>query len=530
MKSFFRRGGKATRLSEFQSLSPASKALKCAFSFGLLSALTLSGSFVSVLAEDRYPLQSIDFVSQGNNTTGILFHTGSHVPYRTILASDSKIVIDVDDVQADQTVKTNFANADNISHVVLQPLSKSTVRLIIRGEHLGNPKVAFKDVSAAGQMNNHYSEGGEDPFAEPKTSVKTSTGFGSAKTPASFESSGDVPVAEPKTEDSLSEEALTHANHDGFDKPAVLDGETASKPVSASETESAFHPAVNKAPEPPMPLNLSESDTLPNLKDIGSAKEASDFFGQLPAFDLNEGLKYGGLGAVIIGFVWFVRRKYISLSRRNQELYYDDSSRGNKRQDFQSLASEFQLGGKPGRNHQKTPSSGGGPIGLRALQSYMPEDDFGADTQQQDFGPALPPFVNNGRKNNASVAPKKQLINQYAQQQANTPPAGRGRQRISDDLLRQEVQRSAEIKRQAEQFIPPPTPQASRQKAASAASVIRKTAASTAPKRPGNLGKNGGALPPNPEVLNFLRSVADLMDKDGKTPVAGKPNPAQRRK
>ena len=56
---------------------------------------------------------------------------------RYTAVSTGKLILDLDKVSAERTIETTFGGAVNVSHVVIQPLSKDKVRLIIRGQGLG---------------------------------------------------------------------------------------------------------------------------------------------------------------------------------------------------------------------------------------------------------------------------------------------------------------------------------------------------------------------------------------------------------
>jgi hypothetical protein len=478
-------------------------------SLGLL-ALSMMATSLPAFAADLFPLQSIDFVSK-DDVTKIYMHTGSIVPYRTVLVSDNKIVMDVDQVKAQDAIKTNFSNADNISHVVLQPLSNQTVRLIIRGEHLKAPSVAFLDLNAPSAQ---YSG-----FSRDEMALEGSEAPPEALRPA---------------------EAPAHRK-DLFDQPAsdtpetgLESSELSGEPTPLSEPQSTggeegFQPAN-------LPVGTPIGETQDHAKPLTQQSEAkSNFFDQLPGGDWTPAISIAGVGLLLLGFGWFIKRKLSSLGQnRNdfgQAMDWADANRGKRNASFADLASTYQQTNPRGGAGKKGLSDG--PIGLGGLKQFIEDDERMAPppppVYPQTAAPRsqagsnlsdvmLPPLP--AKKKAANPMPKQQAVSQYAQQ-ASLPPQGAQKKRITDDVLRQEIQRSAEIKRQAEQIT---LPSVNRQKNVAAASVIRKTA-STPPKNAGNLGVGGNPLPPNPEVLNFLRSVADLMEKDGR-PMGSKPAPA----
>src|SRR5689334_8830005 len=80
----------------------------------LAMGLALTPLFSAAGWADTYNLQSVDFATAGDQTN-IILHTGSIVPVQKVLISDTKLILDIDQVNTDDTVHTNFAGAGNIS-------------------------------------------------------------------------------------------------------------------------------------------------------------------------------------------------------------------------------------------------------------------------------------------------------------------------------------------------------------------------------------------------------------------------------
>lgn len=487
---------------------------------GIPAAMALLGMSVvgTAYAEDAFPLQSIDFVSN-NHATEIFLHTGSIVPYRTVLSTDNKIVVDVDRVIAEQTVKTNFTQAENVSNVVLQPLSSRTMRLIIRGDRLGKPSVAFKDVNAHAN--------------ETLRSREASLPFARSSREETLQDRSPAPVSER-----LNETSSEASSQTPFEKPITLnpedvarisDNQGAAEHMSSSESGSGFKPANDMLDNAPAPLALSESSKNGSSSKKQNGKgDSGNFLDQLPGFEGGDIFKFGILGVIILGFGWFIRRKWVNIQRQNA---FTDGSASQatqrlKQNSFRDLADAYHLNNpKQGRKSLQKSTYADAPIGLRSFQGGGEEEEW------IDDGPAIEQHrrqaVQETRVNLPQLAPQKpstpppkqQAINQYAKQ-SKTPPvnnANQARQRVSDDVLRQELQRGQEVRRQAEQM----RPTAPRRDSNPMASALVRKAAATAPKRPA--GTQNNPLPPNPEVLNFLRSVADLMENDGKPSYKGNP-------
>jgi hypothetical protein len=470
--------------------------MKTAFT-SLASTVCLLGAtgFLPTWAADLYPLQSIDFVSQ-HGTTKLLLHTGSIVPTRTVLVSSNKIVIDIDNVNAQEPIQTHFAHADNVSHVVLQPLSSSTVRVIIRGENLDAPSIAFKDLRSATQSQIRP----QDIAQEVSTDEATAT---TSSTPAAKTS------ADPFSGEQLNKAGLNEA---GLTPETSLAAET--DPTAATSS------AVEIPPTPDAPINIKDGllSEEAGTEDAGSNSDSNLPFG---GENLINGLLYGLGGLLILGAGGFIAYRLKNLKNQNgfDSIQTPQSNRHNKQQ-FRDLADQYQLhkthGSQP-QNALKTignkPASGQAPIGLRGFQTDMPYEHPADLGQDYLYGGNVPP-------QRPPVAPQKQAISQYNKQNINPAtqqPGGQGlsKKRLTDEALRQEISRSNEIRKQTTDNLL----DSNRQRTSQAASVLRKTAAASMPKKaPSGLGSNmNQSLPPNPEVLNFLRNVADLMEKDNQS-------------
>lgn len=460
----------------------------------IASSVCLLGitSFLPSWAGDLYPLQSIDFVSQ-QGTTKLLLHTGSIVPTRTVLVSSNKIVIDIDNVNTQEPIQTHFAHADNVSHVVLQPLSSSTVRVIIRGENLDPPSVSFKDLRSASQTQVRPQDIAQEVSTEEASEIAPANATAKSLLPPTLASDTPKTNADP-----LSNEQTIET---GLNKDTGL--ETELDPTATAQN------TVETPPTPDAPINIKDGllSEEAGTEDNGSGSDANFPFG---GENLINGLLYGLGGLLILGAGGFIAYRLKSL--RNQDgfagIQTPQSNRHNKQQ-FKDLADQYQINKTHGSQPQNTLKSNGtktttgqAPIGLRSFQSDMP---YEADIATPQRTP---------------IAPQKQAISQYNKQ--TSKPAGQqatgqplNKKRLTDEALRQEINRSNEIRKQTTDNLL----DSNRQRTTQAASVLRKTAAASIPKKaPSGLGGNmNQSLPPNPEVLNFLRNVADLMEKDGQS-------------
>jgi hypothetical protein len=108
-----------------------------------LSLWLLLLSYTGKASAETHTLDSIDFSANNAQKTEIRLHTGSIVPVRKVHISPSKLILDIDDINLNGTVNTRFSEYNNISHVILEPLGEHRVRLVVRGENLAPPSIAF---------------------------------------------------------------------------------------------------------------------------------------------------------------------------------------------------------------------------------------------------------------------------------------------------------------------------------------------------------------------------------------------------
>jgi hypothetical protein len=518
----------------------------------LAMGLALAPLFSAASWADNYNLQSVDFATVGDKTN-IILHTGSIVPVDKVLVSDNKLILDIDQVNTDDTVHTNFAGASNISHVIMQPLNEHKIRMIIRGEGLGVPSVAFYNAG-----NGSYNNVNPD-FAGSKLATQTGAALRKIQDdgtkPATFQGFTDSGNSASPTEkpvvDTTKPKDEGVDGFSGFIAPEGKNENTATAPAPTGK------PALQAASETaPIPLQSNDAGAT-----------ASDFFSQL-LNQLTHGKLNGMLGLGLLGLALmgggFTCYKVVRLKQGPPDLedLIEEQAHG-KRVSFREMASAYRskhepLEHAPKAGNRKTNAED--VIGLRSL-SHMDEPvDTGAA-----FVPPLPQASPAPSKSTASSleqmiaaiqtanaqkkpvntpAPKKQAVNQYLQNQQAAKPKPKNRQ-VADELMIREQKRAQaaqqELLQQAQQ-------QARRQQRASAPlsklpgstpvnraaaaqkqikspnfqSVPSCTVGNSAVRKPNAPAASAaqGPLPGNPEVLNFLRNVADLMEKDGKGEIA----------
>lgn len=450
---------------------------------------------------DTYNLESVDFTATSEKTDVIL-HTGSIVPVDKVLVSDNKLVLDIDQINTDDTVQTNFASAPNISTVIMQPLSEHKMRMIIRGEHLAPPSVAFYGNGAYARTNPEF-DGNQ---------LATETGA-----------------------------ALKTIQNDGT-QPATYDGTTGSENAAVDNAPLPAEDAAIPAPTSQRPVAAKTDNAplaLPALESGITSHGKTDFFEKWAGGN-GKYIPLGLLALLLLGGAAFTVRKLSGKGYADIELedLIDEQAHG-KKVSFRDMAKAY-------RNKHDQPPLAASPkgkkhaddlIGLRSLNPLDLADEAPAPVQPR---PAQPQAQNLEQLLSAMQAkmpktpavtppPKKQAINQYLK--TASKPKSKSR-KAADELMYQEMKRAQDQQLQVQETLAKapkpaiPAPPAPGANPVNRAMAARKQNASL-PVNPATgrpvqppAAQQGGPLPGNPEVLNFLRNVADLMEKDGKNDIA----------
>jgi hypothetical protein len=513
--------------------------MKVARGVQVLSSLCLFVLGQAAWAE-TYPLDSIDFASQGQRTA-ITLHTGSIVPVDKVMVSSDKVMIDIDQIDATQTIRTNFANASNISHVIIQPINEHKVRLIIRGEGLSNPILSFEKISMPedNTMSMHaLSESQPTPMMPALSAPKTTA---SANTMTNKQGKGVAKKSLDNTDATLDTLLL----NDDSSADVQTEPSSVAPPVSAFAAPMNAHTPVSMpAQTSRKPIELQAPLTLP---DSSGSKAKAVEPGIDTATSLQPLLGYVPYGALflalsILGFLLGQKLKQRKLQgdSTTEEDWIDtprQDRRIDRRQNFRELAEAYRSRHQdtvPNHVSHKISDAPRGSstkedlIGLSALQANQESPTLAPLPAQPKTASASSPSTkaasalhleqileamqkqksqatNNTPTQNAASLPKKRTVNPYAPPVASkTPP-----------------QKKPALPQQplaAKPLSAPGLPSTPMNQATAA----KRTAPMTAPNARSRQQdkQQQGPLPGNPEVLNFLRNVADLMEKDGKTNIA----------
>lgn len=505
--------------------------LKKAMPIALIAATIMSGA-----AWANSQVKSIDF-EPGMRGLDIVVNGSEKVPVKKVFVSNKKLVLDLDHVNATQDIKTNFSQMGSISHVVLQPLSKDKIRLIVRGEDLGRPRISFNDggykPSVKEQMpypmmDNEteeikpIAEELEEELAEETNSTDEDASSDSGKD--LLEDDGDwISDAESSLEKAANDKDVTEqTTGEDFILPAV---EVEDTPLSFEDNSNTSN---SLSLDGEAPIRVAESNDW---------TDSMGFISQIEMADL---IKYGVLFLLLIGLGVFIKNKASALqgSGNRQNSFQSNRFNPNQTQGFDG----FSQGQGQDYSYQQASQM----IGLGRLRSQdlvtdsvnpVPQPRFPQEVQPKPQRKPMPqsPSTLSGLTalKKSKMKPKakpmktspagKQVLNQYQkqaqptlgrQQAAKRNPLPPKTRNTNTDILRQEMNRSREVQRQ---MLGNKMPQQGAVQNVGKQNASMKQSSINAR----NLKKQGDEpLPGNPQVLDFLKDVADLMEKEGKTNIA----------
>lgn len=510
-----------------------------ALALGIAMAPVMSG----MAQAESFDLSSVDFATNGDKTD-IILHTGSIVPVNKVEVTETKMVLDIDNINTEETIRTNFSGARNISHVIMQPLNDHKIRMIIRGENLGKPSVAFQTSSGLyGATNPNFR--GEEPDTD-KLSAETAAAL------KQIQDSGTRPAV------------LGNADL-GDEKPAVDEYFTGEEPATLAATE---EPVIQPAPTSAKPIAELETENAPlSLGESKASKPGiqNDFFKPGAVGSYETWIPYGLLALVLLGAGGFVAHKLRGLKRQEPSLedLINEQASG-KRVGFREMATAYRSKHDTPISEAMADKSGSRKpnaedvIGLRSLkhledtpaapqqpaakpEPVMQQDEAKVQAKKLESLISAMQTASQPKAPMKTTPPKKQVVNQYVKSQ---PPVKKPKTRDAAEqaMYNEQLKRAQDVqnavqqeiqKRAAKPGISSPANPINRAPAAqkavkdfqpksiSAAThpVAGKGRTPVRPQAPAAQPASG-PLPGNPEVLNFLRNVADLMEKDGKGEIA----------
>lgn len=510
----------------------------------IMCGLSLWLSCGSAWALFQHTLKGIEIDSSPVETR-IILKADNRIPYRVVSQTSEKIVVDLDAVDPTQSIQTDFASAENIEQVILKPLGANKIRMVVRGERLGNTVVSSKEEAAVKEKAQAkrksqsvvYENETVDKTQKPsKVLAPDDNGISMAamEMPAATAENPSDTQTTPNSEES---------GNAGF--------------LATEETDNSANALLNNedydlASETPPQEAVSDRQALIDDKTVADTTDVEsedatwqDLF--IAGFQSTMGLgsnilsktdpgllfRIIAFSGVLILLGLFIRRK---LTQDQNQAYYDE---------YEDYESNSGFGGffskKKGPSNANTGRSLFGNQNLQA-PSRQPASRRPAQDRPVGLGGlnGQPAYDTNLIADSGSqqLIHQNHALNQYNKNAA--PPLNRPNYRDSRDIDR-ELQRSIHMREAttkthtrkqpakpaaASNKVPPARPQQQR-------GIQPQTNPLNQPKAPTkqaqptpgmnnafNKRQESGLPSNNNEVLDFLRNVAELMEKDGRPELA----------
>jgi hypothetical protein len=461
--------------------------------------------------------------------TNITFKSQTAIPYHIVSQSSDKIVVDFSSVDPTQTIPTDFAAADNIEQVILKPLGSDKLRMVIRGQQLGAPIVTAaiprfapavatpiavsKSVVSVSKPNRLVLE--QSTVEAPKKPSQVvapgeggyvMTAFAATPEQTAAPSSQTVPAESEETQ--ISDPSLPLVNNEEADLDASALG-TGPTEAFAPDRKAIVSPDKGQGQQESngQSANVWQDDLLSGLSGLPGLIKALGEGGGLRLF----------LFCGLIGFMFLFIRGKIRASQR--DLFALDDEGENQPGILDQIFGGFSSG-KPAR--QRSNRRGSSALSSSRTASLPADRPVGL----KGLSAGAPPVVNN------SLVNRNQALNQYAQNAVPSlqRPMHRDRTEIDRELQRSIHMRQAVSKTQTRKPyqapVSRPAAPSKSQQSISAPAAQRPPQQPISQKRPvpnakSVMSRQETGLPANnTEVLDFLRNVAELMEKDGKADLA----------
>lgn len=509
-------------------------ALLLSLTFGLMTS-----SAWAMLFQNN--LKGIELSSTAVETRVVL-KSDAQVPYRVVSQNPNKIVIDLSSVDPSQSIQTDFASAENIEHVILKPLSNNKLRMVIRGERLGAAAVSSLSIPTLPPRKTSTILEQESAKPVTRSRIYAPDENGTPLQPVTPPQTEKAPAATstlPSGEDSAESTLFTNENASIPESEPFLFNEEGDLDAGNPPLEAATErqPLVD-------PDTVEETTTLES-SETHWQDTVIEIVGSLFGFakklisQTDKGILFAicGLSGLVLLLGLFIRNR---ISQRRDPFALDAEE--NTAPGFL----DWLFGRNAGRNKRE-----------RRNRRLLPDNDlYLAQSRGDDRPVGLSGFTNHAPVNQALAANmqpqnlinRHQALNQYAQNA--TPPMAepprRHREEIDRELQRSIQSRMAISRSQTRKPVPkgtaalnsiqnkpqPPNnkqPQPQKQLPKPPLSQNRAMPPQAPPSRTPSTGHSAMAtmaqrepgLPANnTEVLDFLRSVAELMEKDGKPGLA----------
>ncbi len=505
--------------------------------FGLALSLTLLCHGSMAFASGAQELEKVDFVSL-NGATEINLYTNEGVKHKAVLVSDDKLVIDLKGVNVTQTVRTNFSHARNVDNIVFQPLSEDKLRLIIRGERLGQPLIAYKS------------------RVKPNKSIQPLALDSSA---LSASDDGKLLIEDFDGENGTDTGRIEAVHDDGsLDTggivPAILTPEINKEEPSNSDS-AILDPDISGAA-----ANIELSDVNPMADELVKPLNLQNRLKATPAQAISQSftdmLGWSTLGlpnfpiplpqagvilALLVGLGLFLKKKLTALRQTSPVQGLGNASPSTKKRlNFRELANQQNSPSESEQQQQQSeeifaPTNHPKKANKWASNPNQTPPKRTAKNTQNAIGlSALFDTVNplSGKQPPAS-SNKKQALNQY-QKQAVTPSANQptkkrpmAKKPTTPSAAKQTPKNTGSRQKARDNHPLNPITSGTTPKAPSIPNAARQAMINKALKQP--QPNQNEPIPENTKVLDFLKNVAEMMEQDGKHDKAQQINKGIRR-
>lgn len=396
-------------------------------------------------------LEKIDVITNRYGTE-LKLHAERPIQHQVLKASDTELIIKFSGVASANTIKTDFSQAQQVSHVIFQPDGHDTLRLTIRGKSLGQPVIQVVYPPVARQV-----------AQKPLTSLPQPTQIPEPEETSLFEQPNQtVASLSQEATESTSLLSAIQAHPEQTAGPSA----TTPEPVSTFKKETTPEPILFDsevdAEEPLMPSAVAASPSTMDMF-IEQLQRA------LGGIDAGKTLFTVSAMLLLLGSLgFFLKHKWNTLQGMTQSM-------GRKKTTGRRRSSVREL--------------------MRQQRENGTNDVI--DDEEEHFSPKRHPKKANAWKSRPNTRVNQPMNQQISEaRRATSRPASNGRPRQSKTGVQHALN--------------------SYQKA------------NTAPKKPINradavnqsnpiAGNSDNPLPNNPRITNFLKDVAQYMEKDGQS-------------
>jgi len=422
-------------------------------------------------------VDQIDVVSSRYGTE-LKLHADQPIQHRVIQASDTDMTIELSDVTAARHLRTNFSQAGQVHHVIVQPVGGNTLKVVLRGQSMGQPlvQVVYSQPPSSGSTP-HAMAQPLMPASQPIAAAKPIT------TPVSAPVTATPSGLPPVLSNPAKAPSLTNPLASPLAAPAPIKATAPSTYTDVSEPLYLEDHATGNALQSNLPTPAPETPAPTGLMGL----LAQHWMYALIAGSM--------LLALVAGLGLFIYKKWQELQQPSRS---GNVFRAMQQDDWQSAPSEDYRQGNEnddsffgnGRHAKK-----GNPWAQRpkvALQ--QPPKAAGRSTinparvQAPLNRPSQSPvdsLLASREKVSTRAIPPQQAVQQYARQQQPSAAASR----LSNAANSVGSSRSTS------------NPMASRP--------------NTMTSSTSRTGTANDPLPTNPNVVDFLKDVASYMEQDG---------------